>query len=220
MVHAPSLRHHELPQQEGAIRIAPLSLKDYTGDLVRFVDALDSPPLLVGHSMGGLLAQLVAARADHAGLVAVCPGSAAGIFGTTPTNTRMFLPSLMRIRPWAKPVHPPKLAQFRRWLCNTQTDETTREIYDGLVCESGRAICEMAVPVKKVSEATTVDFSAVKTPVLVMAGERPHREARSCARDGSPPRRWRARDSGRSSRRCDPWRRVAPRPRTPCGRTR
>jgi pimeloyl-ACP methyl ester carboxylesterase len=60
--HTPTLRHHELPSHEGAMKVASLSLRDYTDDLVAFVNSLDSPPLLVSHSMGGLLAQLVAAR--------------------------------------------------------------------------------------------------------------------------------------------------------------
>jgi pimeloyl-ACP methyl ester carboxylesterase len=168
--HTPTLRHHEL-SHEGAMKIASLSLRDYTDDLVAFVNSLDSPPLLVGHSTGGLLAQLVAARTRHAGLVAACPGSAAGIYGTTPTNLRMSLPYFLRPRPWAKPVYPPTLEQFRRWIANTQTEDTAREIYDGLVCESGRAMCEMAVAVAKLSKATVVDFAAVTTPVLVMGGE-------------------------------------------------
>jgi pimeloyl-ACP methyl ester carboxylesterase len=169
--HSPTLRHHELPIREGAMKVASLSLGDYTEDLVRFVNALDSPPLLVGHSMGGLLAQLVAARTRHTGLVAACPGSAAGIFGTTTTNIRMATPSLLRVRPWAKPAYPPTLEQFSRWISNTQTDEITREIYDDLVCESGRAMCEMAVSAAKLSKTTVVDFAAIKTPVLVLGGE-------------------------------------------------
>jgi len=153
------------------MRIASLSLRDYTDDLVAYVNLLDSPPLLVGHSMGGLLAQLVAARTRHAGLVAACPGSAAGIFGTTPTNLRMSLPCFSRSRPWAKPVYPPTLERFRRWVANTQTEDMAREIYDGLVCESGRAMCEMALAVAKLSKATVVDFAAVTTPVLVVGAE-------------------------------------------------
>jgi nucleotide-binding universal stress UspA family protein len=79
--HTPTLRHHELPMQEGAMKIASLSLRDYTDDLVTFVNSLDCPPLLIGHSTGGLLAQLVAARTRHAGLVAACPAPAGGILG-------------------------------------------------------------------------------------------------------------------------------------------
>jgi pimeloyl-ACP methyl ester carboxylesterase len=66
-VHTPTLRHHELPMHEGGAKIAPLSMRDYTEDVVALVDSLDFPPLLVGLSMGGLQAQLVAARTRHAG---------------------------------------------------------------------------------------------------------------------------------------------------------
>jgi pimeloyl-ACP methyl ester carboxylesterase len=169
--YTPTLRHHELTMHEGAMKIASLSLGDYTDDLVRFVNSLDSPPLLVGHSMGGLLAQLVAARTRHGGLVAACPAPAAGIFGATPTNLRMSLPYFLRPRPWAKPVYPPTSERFRRWITNSQTEEVAREVYDSLVCESGRSQCELLVAAVKLSKATIVDYAAVTTPVLVMGGE-------------------------------------------------
>lgn len=166
--HAPTLRHHELPMDEGAVKIASLTLRDYIDDLVSVVNSLDSPPLLIGHSLGGLLAQLVAARTRHAGLVAACPAPAAGIFGTTPTNLRMSLPHFLRARSWAKPVYPPTLERFRRWVANTQTDEVARELHSELVCESGRWYWAMLLGSLKLSQDTAVDFAAVTTPVLVM----------------------------------------------------
>lgn len=153
------------------MKVAPLSLGDYTYDLVGYVNALESPPLLVGHSMGGLLAQLVAARTHHVGLVAACPAPAAGIFGTTATNLRMSLPYFLRPRPWAKPVYPPTPERFRRWIANTQTEKIARALYSDLVCESGQAYCEMALAVAKLAKTTVVDFAAVRTPVLAIGGE-------------------------------------------------
>jgi len=169
--HTPTLRHHELPLADGATKIASLSLRDYTDDLVRFVNTLDHPPLLIGHSLGGLLAQLVAARARHAGLVAACPAPAAGILGATPTSVRMTLPHLLRPRPWTKPWRPPTFEQFRRWIANAQTENVAREMYDGLVCESGRYIWELFLAVPRLSKATVVDFTAITTPALAVGGE-------------------------------------------------
>jgi pimeloyl-ACP methyl ester carboxylesterase len=153
------------------MKIASLSLRDYTDDLATFVNSLDSPPLLIGHSMGGLLAQLVAARTRHAGLVAACPAPAAGILGTTRTTLRMSLPHLLRPRSWTKPWQPPTFEQLRRWIANTQTEEIAREIYDGFVCESGRYLWELLLAVPKLSKANFVDFAAITAPVLVMGAE-------------------------------------------------
>ena len=169
--HTPTLRHHELPSHEGAMKIASLSLRDYTDDLVAFVNSLDSPPLLIGHSMGGLLAQLVAVRTRQAGLVAACPAPAAGILAASPTSLRITLPHLLQPHPWNKPWRIPTFRQSRRWITNTQTEDTAREMYDGLVCESGRYVWELLLAVPRLSNATVVDFAAITAPVLVIGAE-------------------------------------------------
>jgi pimeloyl-ACP methyl ester carboxylesterase len=172
-VHTPTLRYHELPLPEGAMKIAPLSMRDYTDDLVSLVDSLDSPPLIVGLSLGGLLAQLVAARTRHAGVVAACPIAAAG-FIPNPTELRgvsLVGRHFLQPRPWAKPLYPPTWQQFRRWVANAQTEETAREFFSELVCESGRAYCEMFFAYLDRGKATTVNFAAVTAPVLAIGGE-------------------------------------------------
>ena len=78
------------------MKIASLSLGDYTEDLVRFCRTRWIPPPLLVR-----ITPLVAdwrswspLEGAH-GLVAACPGSAAGIFGTTTTNIRMATPFLL-----------------------------------------------------------------------------------------------------------------------------
>jgi pimeloyl-ACP methyl ester carboxylesterase len=170
-VHTPTLRHHELPVHEGAAKVASLSLRDYADDVVTFVNSLDSQPLLVGHSMGGLVAQLVAARTRPVGVVAACPGPVAGTTGGTLTSLRMTLPHVLRARSWKKPWHPPTFEQSRRWIANTQTEESAREIYAGLVCESGRYLWELLLAPPRLCKATVVDFAAITVPVLVIGAE-------------------------------------------------
>jgi pimeloyl-ACP methyl ester carboxylesterase len=169
-VHAPTLRHHELPLHEGASEIAPLSLRDYTDDVVALVASLDSPPLLVGHSLGGLVVQLVAARTHHAGMVAACP-SAAGPSGLNPTTLGISLRHALQLRPWAKPVYPPAWEQFWPAVAGEQTEEDAREVFEDLVCESGRVLFfELAMPWLDRAKAARVDFGAIAGPVLVLAG--------------------------------------------------
>lgn len=184
-VHTPTLRHHELPLEQGAPKIARLSIRDYVDDLVALVASLDSPPLLVGHSLGGLLVQLVAARTAHAGLIAACPSSV-GPLGLNPTSLGISLPHALKTRPWAKPVYPPTWQRFWRGVAGTQTEEAAREAFDDLVCESGRVLFfELAMPWLDRDNAAKVDCGAIAGPVLVIGGGRdrivPPRLARRAA---------------------------------------
>jgi pimeloyl-ACP methyl ester carboxylesterase len=169
-VHTPTLRHHELPLREGASKIAPLSLRDYTEDLVALVASLDAPPLLVGHSLGGLMVQLVAARTEHAGMIAVCP-SVVGPSGLNATTLRISLRHALQLRPWAKPVYPPTWERFRSGVAGAQTEEVAHDVFDDLVCESGRVLFfELAMPWLDRVKTAKVDVSAIEGPVLVIGG--------------------------------------------------
>ncbi|MBJ7324855.1 MAG: alpha/beta hydrolase [Rhodococcus sp.] len=169
-VHTPTLRHHELPREEGAPLIAGLSLLDYTDDLVRLCRSLDSPPLVVGLSMGGLLVQLVAARTPVAGVVAGAPAPAAGIFAVYPTMIRLFGTHFFRPGlPWRRPLMPTMTAF--ELIAQHQPREHVRELLDDAVAESGRAYSEMSFPYLDRRHAATVDFDAISAPVLVIGAE-------------------------------------------------
>ena len=58
----PALRHHDGGKPPR--RWPQTSLTDYAADLEKLIAGLDAPPVLVGHSMGGLLAQMLAARRE------------------------------------------------------------------------------------------------------------------------------------------------------------
>ena len=171
-VHTPTLRYHDLPLEEGADKIASLSVRDYADDVVALVDSLDSPPLLVGHSLGGLVAQLVAARTRHAGLVAATPAPAAGIFATYPGTIRLFGRHYLQLRPWTKPLYPATWQVFQRYVTNTTDEQLARDVFSELVCDSGRVYCELAFWFLDRAKATKVDFAAITGPVLAIGGER------------------------------------------------
>lgn len=92
-VHMPNYRYHGKPGDidvwGNAQKVAKVGLLDYVADLVGLVNTLDSPPIVVGHSVGALLAQLVAARCPTRGLVLLGPAPTAGMFSMYPSA--MFL---------------------------------------------------------------------------------------------------------------------------------
>jgi pimeloyl-ACP methyl ester carboxylesterase len=59
---APTLRHHDAPSLEPPEALGRTSLLDYASDLQQEIEKLDQSPVLMGHSMGGLLAQMLGAR--------------------------------------------------------------------------------------------------------------------------------------------------------------
>src|ERR1700744_489999 len=59
-VSAPALRFHNGARPPAAL--GTTGLADYAADLEEEMKTLGDAPILVGHSMGGLLAQLLAAR--------------------------------------------------------------------------------------------------------------------------------------------------------------
>lgn len=181
-VHTPTLRYHDLPLVEGADKIGPLSVRDYADDVSALVASLDSPPLVVGHSLGGLIAELVAAQTRHAGLVAATPAPAAGIFATYPGTVRVFSGHYLQRRPWNEPLYPPTWKTFRRYVTNTTDERLARELYSDLVCESGRVYCELAFWFLDRNRATWVDFAAVTTPVLAIGARRDRLVNRRVAR--------------------------------------
>lgn len=167
----PTLPAHEtgVPHPE----VGSLSLTDYAAFLERYIadQNFARPPTLVGHSMGGLLAQMLAARLEVFALVLLTPASPAGINAVRPAPLVAFFRVLMRPGFWKRP-HKPSWARVRRSACNGLPTEKQRQIYAGLVEESGRALAEIAFWWADRKRTTRVDPDAVGCPVYVVAAGR------------------------------------------------
>lgn len=81
-VHRPTLRYHDCglrPPQ----KLARTSLTDYAADLEITITSLGTVPVLIGHSLGGLLAQMLAARGLAKAAILLAPSPPWGLLPST-----------------------------------------------------------------------------------------------------------------------------------------
>lgn len=78
-VFAPELRGHGL--NESPKRVVGVSMRDYANDLTAFCRELEAPPVLIGHSMGGLVALMAARKVQPQALVLLAPSPPWGLVG-------------------------------------------------------------------------------------------------------------------------------------------
>lgn len=167
--HRPSLPHHE-PSAGQADAVASLSLNEYVQHLKSYIAAqhFAQPPVLVGHSMGGLLAQRLAAEIPTAALVLLTPASPAGINAVVPKVIRWSLPFLLRFGFWKRACQlTPERA--RRYAVNGLHTTHQEKLISSLVYESGRVLSEIAFWWADAAKVTRVDAARVKCPVYVVS---------------------------------------------------
>jgi pimeloyl-ACP methyl ester carboxylesterase len=76
----PTLRHHPPPRQPRDLaRLGTTSMTDYAADIEALIAGLGEPPVLIGHSIGGLIAQMVSAQSRVRALVLLAPSAPWGV---------------------------------------------------------------------------------------------------------------------------------------------
>ncbi len=150
-------------------RLGTTSLLDYADFLSREIEALDEKPIIMGHSMGGLLAQMLTARGLAHATVLLTPAAPAGVFALKWSVIKSFRSMLLLWAFWRKPIP----ARFKEAVYSTLhlvPPAEQREIYCKLVPESGRAAAEMGFWLFDRGHASRVDATKVTCPMLVVAG--------------------------------------------------
>lgn len=167
---APTLLYHDQdPTAEPDPRLGTTSLLDYAAALEQEISKLEETPILMGHSMGGLLAQILAARGLAQKVVLLAPAAPAGIFALTPGVIFSFRSYLARWGFWKKPFLQP-FSDAAYSSLNLLDEQAQRETYAKYVPESGRAIFEIGCWPLYLGPATKVDASRISCPMLLVAG--------------------------------------------------
>ncbi len=170
--HAPSLRHHQLFQREAPdYRLGTTSILDYVADLEAEIDQMPELPVLMGHSMGGLLAQILASRGKARALVLLAPAPPHNtVLLAPPSSLKSFSEVIRRWNFWKKPF----IFSLEKTIyasLHLLSPEEQRAEHNKMVHESGKALLECGFPQLDTKKAADVPPHKVSCPVLILSGK-------------------------------------------------
>lgn len=168
--HAPALPLHDRRRDEPPPPgIERLGLQSYIDFLVEDVSRLPQPPVIVGHSLGGFLAQAVAARIQPAGLVCLSPAATASTGAISADVVRSAWPVLKHWGWWKAATLPDPVGA--RWsIFNGVPDAVADAEIEALVWDSGRVFADLGFPWAVRNGAAHVDYARLAMPALVVVG--------------------------------------------------
>ncbi|HID39829.1 MAG TPA: alpha/beta hydrolase, partial [Calditrichaeota bacterium] len=167
---ATTLRHHNVnPQDSPPAELGTTSILDYAFDLEQEIKRLDEKPIIMGHSMGGMLAQILGSRQLAKKLVLLAPASPAGILALSPSVIKSFSEVLVRPGFWKRP-HRLSFEKAVYSMLHLLPEKEQKEVYQRFIDESGKAVAEIGFWWMDKNKATAVNEKEINCPVLVLAG--------------------------------------------------
>jgi pimeloyl-ACP methyl ester carboxylesterase len=144
------------------VDVGRISIDDFANDASAVARHLGSP-IVVGHSMGGLIAQRLAELGDVRAAVLVSPAPPRGITVLSPRlaiKQLKYLPAILGSRPVV-----PSREDLREIVLNRIPHALQDVILDQMVPDSGRAGREMSIT------GVPIDRLKVRCPILVVGAE-------------------------------------------------
>jgi pimeloyl-ACP methyl ester carboxylesterase len=145
---------------------------DHYAEIIR---ALPEPPVLVGHSFGGLFVQVLLSRGLGAAGVAIDSAPPKGVLVTQPTVFRALGSVLANPANRSRVVHW-TFEQFRYAFVHTLPEDEARAAYEQFVTpETGRIFFQGGLSAVDRGSPFVVDFAKPdRAPLLMIAGEQDH----------------------------------------------
>ena len=178
--HTPALPLHKPlneSDQSQQQQLARLGLNDYADHLQQYIEQLTNDsgekPIILGHSMGGLLAQILCQRQLCERAVLVCPASPAGIHALRWSVIRTFFNVMTDWGFWNKPIRL-NYADAAYGLLNKLPQHLWQQEYHKLSYESGRIAFEIGLWPIDPNKASRVNADTVSQDILVISGADDH----------------------------------------------
>ena len=154
--------------------LAKKTLKQIADHTTEIINALDKKPAVMGHSTGGLLAQMLAGRGLSAATVAIDPGVFRGVLPLPASALRAAGPFLVNPLTRGRAITF-TFDQFKYGWANA-LDEEAKELYDTFhVAGSGISLMQMGFAnLNPWTEAKVNTKNPDRGPLLIIEGEKDH----------------------------------------------
>jgi non-heme chloroperoxidase len=167
--HAPDLIGHGAQKADAAKLLLDKGIADYRDEMRAFVKSLGAPPVLLGHSMGAVIAQQLAAEGLASMLILVSPAPRSGILPQTDPEKQLAQDLMAAGSFWTK-VLDPVFDLARIYTLNRLPEAEQRTVFDKFGPESGRALFELFFWMFDRTGATVVDTAKIRCRVLCLSG--------------------------------------------------
>jgi pimeloyl-ACP methyl ester carboxylesterase len=155
--------------------VAGTSIDDAAAHYTKIIDSVDASPILIGHSMGGLLAEKLLGQGIGVAAVAIDPAQIKGVLPLPLAQLRAALPALGNPANLRKSVALTE-NQFRFGIGNALSEEESAELYSKWA---------IPAPARPLFEAATANFSLhsqakvdtanqARGPLLLISGTEDH----------------------------------------------
>jgi pimeloyl-ACP methyl ester carboxylesterase len=168
---APDLPGHEPGQ--GASAVCGQSMAHYANAVVDLIDACEAPPVLIGHSLGGLVAQMAATRRPVRNLILLAPSAPWGVPGGSMEEAAAVI-GLMSLGAYWTQAIAPDAGLARSYSLDRLSSAEREAAVARMVHESGRALWETFQWWMDPFMTTSVSPGRIKAPVLALAGGADH----------------------------------------------
>ena len=154
---------------------AKKTLKQVADHTAEVIGGLNKKPAVMGHSTGGLLAQIIADRGLSAATVAIDPGPFRGVLPLPISALRSASPVLLNPLNRGRAVTL-TLKQFKYGWANALSPEEAKQLYDTYhVATPGVALMQMAnANLNPFTEAKVDPKNPDRGPLLIIEGENDH----------------------------------------------
>jgi pimeloyl-ACP methyl ester carboxylesterase len=158
----------ELRREHPDPKLGRINLEQVLDHHVRIIQSLNEKPILIGHSFGGLLTQLLVNRGLGAAAVAIDSVPPMGVLTTKWSFFKSLFPVINPLVPASRP-YLMSFEHFQYTFVNGMAYEDQRRAYDEIVVPESLRLARGAL-----SSSGRVDFKKAHPPLLMIAGEIDH----------------------------------------------